>query len=78
MSCEWYEIPVRVVRNGDNIVVPANKVENGDIVSDAGGCSYITTGFWPDDEEEISYLAINGGLDHWPAEFFFAGEAAEL
>ena len=70
MSHEWYEIPVRVVRDGNNLLVPANKVESGDMVWDANGVSHITTGFWPDDEEEVAYLAINDGLDHWPAAFF--------
>lgn len=70
MSREWYEIPVRVARNGNTLIVPANQVESGDVVWDVSGCSYSTTGFWPDDEEEVAYLAINNGLDHWPAAFF--------
>lgn len=70
MRREWYEIPVQVVRNGNTLIVPANKVESGDMVLDANGVPHITTGFWPDDEEEIAYLAINDGLDHWPATFF--------
>lgn len=64
MRHEWYEIPVRVVRDGNTLVVPVNEVESGDVVWDVNGVSHITTGFWPDDEEEIAYLAINGGLDH--------------
>ena len=72
MSYEWYEVPVRVIRCGNTLVVPANKVENGDVIFGTDGCSHITAGFWPDDEEEVAYLAINNGLDHWPVSFFMS------
>lgn len=67
---KWSEVPVRIARQGKIPVVPANEVESGDVIWDANGVSYITDGFWPDDEEEIAYLAINNGLYHWPAGFF--------
>ena len=61
------------MRNGNTLIVPANEVESGDMVWDINGVPHITTGFWPDDEEEVAYLAINNGIDHWPA-LFFAGK----
>lgn len=70
MGNEWYEVPVRVTRNGETFIVPANQVQDGDIIYGADGFPHITTGFWPDDEEEIAYLAINNGIDHWPAACF--------
>lgn len=72
MSREWFEVPVRVMRGGETMVIPANMVEDGDVVWDASGASHVTTGFWPDDDEEIGYLAINDGLDHWPAQMFMS------
>ena len=54
MSCERFEVLVRVMRGGETMVIPANMVEDGDVVWDASGASHVTTGSWPDDEEEKS------------------------
>ena len=32
MKHEWYEIPVKVFREGEEMIVPANEVQKGDYV----------------------------------------------
>ena len=68
-TTEWYEIPVKVVRNEKTMIVPANQVQNGDTVW-LGMLQYTAHDHLPDDDEEIMYIQINGGADAWPAAMF--------
>lgn len=71
MKYEWYEIPVRVERDGQLQVVPANQVQCGDKVQFVwSGIPHVAAGHIPDDDEEIMYIEINGGADCWPAAMF--------
>lgn len=70
MKNKWYEIPVRIERKGLILVVPANQVQDGDKVWLVFGTSHISSGCIADDDEEIMYIQLNGGLDCWPAEMF--------
>ena len=69
MKCKWYEIPIRVERNGEALIIPANEVESGDKVWFCSGVKYISDGCIADDEEEIMYIKINK-VDCWPAAMF--------
>lgn len=64
---EWYEIPVKVIRDGKEMVVPANQVSKGDYVFWSGR-KVKCDGCIPDDDEEVMYLRF--GIDNWPAEMF--------
>lgn len=63
--CEWYEVPVKVKRNEELLVVPANDVKEGDTVW-MTRIPYKAYGILADDEEEIMYIKINP-IDAWPA-----------
>lgn len=65
---EWYEEPVKVERNGEILVVPANEVQDGDTVW-MGGIPRRAYGCIPDDDEEIMYIYIDP-INAWPAECF--------
>lgn len=65
MKYEWYEIPINVWRNGVELTVPANEVEDGDYVNFMG-MKRKCNGVIPDDDEEIMYIRF--GIDDWPVE----------
>jgi len=69
MENNWYEIPVRVVRGEETLVVPANEVQSGDKVW-FGTILCTTKGAIPDDEEEVMYIIMENGIDCWPAAMF--------
>lgn len=70
---EWYEVPVRVERNGQILIVPANQVCAGDRVwlLGLGMFSYIVHDVIPDDDEGIMYIKINS-IDAYPADSFLS------
>ena len=70
MNREWYEIPVRVERDGASMVVPACEVQPGDRVW-MDFVSYIVKDILADDEEGIMYIKINE-IDAWPAAMFLS------
>ena len=70
MKREWYEIPVRVERDGASMVVPACEVQPGDSVW-IDFVSYIVKDILADDEEGIMYIKINE-IDAWPAAMFLS------
>lgn len=69
METEWYELPIRVIRNGVDMIIPANQVQKGDYVFFMG-MKRICDGMIPDDDEEIIYLIF--GIDQWPSAIFDA------
>ena len=65
----WYELPIKVNRNGTDMIIPANQVEDGDLVF-FDGEKRQCDGMIPDDDEEIIYLIF--GIDQWPSAIFDA------
>lgn len=70
MKYKWYEIPIRVKRNGKVLIVPANEVISGDKVW-LCDVEYTSDGCIADDEEEIMYIKTNK-IDAWPAAMFLS------
>ena len=68
MKYNWHEIPVKVKRNNVVLTVHADEVQAGDIVW-LGPVPHVSEGCFPDDDEEIMYIKING-IDCWPAAMF--------
>lgn len=62
---EWYEVPIKIIRDGKEMILPANEVKKGDYVFFLG-MKRICDGMIPDDDEEIIYIKF--GIDLWPAE----------
>lgn len=67
-SKDWRMIPIYVVRDGAELVVPVSQVKPGDVVT-FGGDSRTVHDVISDDEEETYWIDING-LDLWPAGCF--------
>ena len=71
MSCEWYEAPIRVERDGVSMIVPVCQVHPGDSVWSGRMIPYTVTDLLADDEEEVMYIKVNA-IDAWPAEMFLS------
>lgn len=71
MSCEWYEAPIRVERDGVSMIVPVCHVHPGDRVWSGRMIPYTVTDLLADDEEEVMYIKVNA-IDAWPAEMFLS------